>query len=513
MAQRSADPGSILIVDDDPDLCVLVRHWLEADGYPVEVFHDGESCLAGLAHNLPDCICLDLEMPGLSGLETLERIKANHPLLPVIVLTATSEVESVVETVQAGAHDYLVKPIDRTKLLTTLKVAVEHHRISMRLAQLEREVGESGYGRLLGRSPVMRNLFRQMDRVAPSDITVLIRGDSGTGKELVARALHENGGRRRGAFIPVNCAAIPENLEESEFFGHEKGAFTGAAGRRIGTFEQAHRGTLFLDEVAELSAALQAKLLRVLQERRFQRVGGSSEIGSDFRLITATHRDLETEVRENRFREDLFFRVAVFELEIPPLRDRGNDVQLLADKFLDDCVRRDQGVRPHLSPEARQVLAAYPWPGNVRELQNAIERAALVARGDVVHPRDLPRRVRRNVDAVAAAAVAAAAFDPAAIPPADPPLREPVAGPTTLDRVAGDRSLAAAAAASGALPPDDPPEAEPPGPEPVKTLEEIERDAIAAALERSGGNLSEVVRQLGIGRTTLYRKLKRYGLR
>ena len=487
-AQRTADPGSILIVDDDPDLCVLVRHWLEGDGYAVEVFHDGESCLAGLARSLPDCICLDLEMPGLSGLETLERIKATHPRLPVVVLTATSEVETVVSTMQAGARDYLVKPIDRTKLLTTLKLAVEHHRMSMRLAQLEREAeGRPGYGRLLGDSPAMKALFRQMDRVAPSDITVLIRGDSGTGKELVAQALHDNGGRRQGAFVPVNCAAIPENLEESEFFGHEKGAFTGAAGRRIGTIEQAHRGTLFLDEVGELSAALQAKLLRVLQERRFQRVGGSSEIGSDFRLITATHRDLEEEVRRGRFREDLFFRVAVFELEIPPLRDRGDDVQLLADNFLDDFTRRETRPRPRLSPEARRVLAAHPWPGNGRELQNAIERAALVARDGLIRSRDLPRRVLRGPDG-----------EPVGRPGAAPPAEEgpPEGGPqeAATDEPAGRRATGRTAQG-------------------YKTLEEIERDAIAEALERSGGNLSEAVRQLGIGRTTLYRKLKRYGLR
>jgi len=462
-----------MLVDDDPDLCVLVGHWLGEAGYRVEAFQDGESCLAGLARLLPDCICLDLQLPGLSGLETLERVKAHHPRLPVVVLTADSNVETVVSTVQAGAHDYLVKPIDRPKLLTTLHNAIEHYRMSMRLAELEREVEGSGYAGLVGRSPAMKALFRQMDRVASSDITVLIRGESGTGKELVARALHENSGRRDGAFVPVNCAAIPETLEESEFFGHEKGSFTGATGRRTGHVEQAHRGTLFLDEIGELSMGLQAKLLRVLQERRFQRVGGSNELSSDFRLIAATHRDLEAEVRAGRFREDLFFRVAVFELDLPPLRDRGDDVQILADRFLDDFARREEGDRPELAEETRRVLRAYPWPGNVRELQNAMDRARLVAREGRVRPRDLPRRIVGGDEA---------------------PRLEPED---------------AAVEGNGAPESGTGPEAA----EPVKSLEEIERDAIAEALERTGGNLSEVVRQLGIGRTTLYRKLKKYGLR
>jgi DNA-binding NtrC family response regulator len=473
MARNDNRQDSIMLVDDDPDLCVLVGHWLEEEGYRVEVFPDGESCLAGLARLLPDCICLDLQLPGLSGLETLERVKAHHPRLPVVVLTADSNVETVVSTVQAGAHDYLVKPIDRPKLLTTLNNAIEHHRLSMRLAELEREVEGSGYAGLVGRSPAMKALFRQMDRVASSDITVLIRGESGTGKELVARALHENSGRRDGTFVPVNCAAIPETLEESEFFGHEKGSFTGATGRRTGHIEQAHRGTLFLDEIGELSMGLQAKLLRVLQERRFQRVGGSNELSSDFRLIAATHRDLEAEVRAGRFREDLFFRVAVFELDLPPLRDRDDDVQILADRFLDDFARREDGDRPELTEETRRVLRAYLWPGNVRELQNAMDRARLVAREGRVRPRDLPRRIV-GVDAA--------------------PRLEPEDAAVAGNGASADGVETAAA-------------------EPVKSLEEIERDAIAEALERTGGNLSEVVRQLGIGRTTLYRKLKKYGLR
>ena len=255
----------VLVVDDDPDVRRLVRLFLESDGYATEAFGDAESCLAGLGRLLPDAVCLDLNLPGLGGIETLERIKALEPRLPVIILTANTEVDTVVTAMQRGAYDYLVKPFDRSKLLTTVRNAVERARMAVRLAALEREARGEGYPGIIGRSTAMRDLFRQLDRVSSSDITTLIFGESGSGKELVARAIHEHSGRGAGPFVALNCAAIPETLQESELFGHERGAFTGALERRIGRFEQANRGTLFLDEVGELSQSLQAKLLRVLQ--------------------------------------------------------------------------------------------------------------------------------------------------------------------------------------------------------------------------------------------------------
>ncbi|RMH17875.1 MAG: sigma-54-dependent Fis family transcriptional regulator, partial [Acidobacteria bacterium] len=383
----------MLVVDDDESIRDLVALWLGRAGYDLELFPDGETCLTALARSLPDCICLDLHLPGLSGIQILQRIKAHHPRLPVIMLTADTTVDTVVAAMQGGAYDYLVKPLDRTRLIATVGNAVERHQLEVRVTQLEREIDGRGYAGMVALSPAMRRMFRDMDRVAASDITVLVHGDSGTGKELVARGLHEASGRRDGPFVAVNCAAIPDTLEASEFFGHEKGAFTGANQRRVGRIEQADGGTLFLDEVGELSLGLQAKLLRVLQERRFQRVGGNVEIESDFRLIAATHRDLEEEVRAGRFREDLFFRIVVFELEVPPLRERGDDIQLLAQHFLAEADGQQGGQPPQLAPDALAALKAYPWPGNVRELQNAMEHARLVASDKVIRLADLPQRI------------------------------------------------------------------------------------------------------------------------
>jgi DNA-binding NtrC family response regulator len=454
----------VVIVDDDPDMVSLISRFLGYAGYAVEAFADAESCLAGFSRLMPDAVCLDLMLPGLGGLETLKRIKDLEPHLPVVILTADNAVDSAVRAMQEGAYDYLVKPIDRTKLVTTIKNAVERSRMSLRLVQLEREVEGRGYPGIIGDTPPMRELFRQMDRLAASDVSVLIHGESGTGKELVARALHTQSGRRRAAFVALNCAAIPETLQESELFGHERGAFTGALDRRIGRFEEANRGTLFLDEVAELSPALQAKLLRALQERAFRRVGGSVDVRSDFRLVAATHRNLSDEVAAGRFREDLFYRIAVFELAVPALRDRRDDIPLLASALLRQIA---DGRSVTVAPDALQCFRDYSWPGNVRELSNAIQRAWVASDGARITVADLPERVRDG------SLIAA------------PPRETDGAGLGV-----GPDPIA-----------------------PIRTLEDMERIAIQQALARHSGNLSEAGRQLGIGRTTLYRKLKQFGLR
>ncbi len=476
MTDQASHTGLILLVDDDPLLCELHQRWLEPAGFTTRVFHDGASCLAALTEVLPDAVCLDLVLPGLSGLETLRRIKAHHPNLPVVVMTAHAEVETAVQAIKLGAYDYLEKPVDRTKFVTELQNTVERNRMTLRLAQLEREVDGRGYPGIIGESPALKNLFRQLDRVAPSDITVLIQGESGTGKELVARALHLQSTRSANAFVPLSCAAVPESLQESELFGHEKGAFTGATSRRLGVFERAHGGTVLLDEIGELTGALQAKLLRVLQERSFQRVGGAGEVSSDFRLIAATHRDLAEEVRRGRFREDLYFRVAVIELDVPPLRERRSDIPILATHFLRQFTRKKGSPKLDLSRESLDLLAAYSWPGNVRELQNAIERAVVVAQGRTVRPTDFPSRLRSGETTGTRSA------------------------PAGFDRDTSPESSATDSESQPAQPP-------------VQTLDEIERDAIIAALARHNGNISQVVRELGIGRTTLYRKLKRYNIR
>ena len=477
MAQALPSDGTVLLIDDDESLAALVRRYLELSGWSVEVADDGASGLAALERSVPGAVLLDLHLPDLDGLEVLDRLRRHHRHLPVIMLTADSQVDSVVTAMQRGALDYLTKPVDRIKLRTTVGNALEHGRLTVRLAQLEREVQDEGFGAILGRSEPMRELFRRMERISASEISALIFGESGTGKELVARALHDQSSRRRNAFVALNCAAIPESIQESELFGHEKGAFTGADRRRAGRFEQAHGGTLFLDEVAELSPPLQAKLLRVLQEKSFHRLGGDREVRSDFRLLAASHKDLGEEVAGGRFREDLFYRIAVFELRVPPLRDRGGDIRLLARRFLEE---QTEGEPPVLSVETLQILEEYSWPGNVRELLNAVQHALVVQTGDRIQRRDLPRRILDALERPLAAEAAAAPSAPSAgASPRAPP--EPLAIPQLKEQ--------------------------------AHTLGELEELAIRAALERNGGNISAAIRELGIGRATLYRKLSKYGIR
>jgi two-component system, NtrC family, response regulator AtoC len=454
--------GSVLVVDDEATSRTLMVRWLEREGCNVEPFADAESCLDALGRVVPEAICLDLELPGMSGLEALIELKKRAPRVPVIILTATREVETVVQAMQSGAYDYITKSPDRTKLVTTIRNAIANYRLSTRVESLEREVQGRGFHSLVGQSANMRSLYRELDRVSASDVTVLVNGESGTGKELVARAIHEASARSRGPFVSVNCAAVPENLQESEFFGHERGAFTGANARRLGHFELANSGTLFLDEVGELSSTLQAKLLRALQERSFQRVGGT-EVRSDFRLLTATHRDLSADVATGRFRQDLYFRIAVFEIAVPPLRDRGNDIETLAQHFVQIHAK---GRALSLSPEAIELLKSHGWPGNVRELQNAIQRATVVCDGDVIEARDLPLKMRTNGSPVAITT------------PSSKPSRPSVAT---------------------ALRP--------------RKLAEVQKRALIETLSATNGNISEAVRQLGIGRTTFYRMMKRHGIR
>jgi two-component system response regulator HydG len=464
MARRGrldgAAPGAdgrqrlVVVVDDDPTQRLVISRLLEREGYRVVAFGDGRAALDGLTQLLPDCLCLDMVMPGLGGLEVLARIRGRNLALPVIVLTADTAIESVVDAMRLGAYDYLAKPIDSTRLATAIRNAVERHGMERRLQRLERVVAGTPIPGIVGASARMRDLFADIDRAASSDITVLVQGESGTGKELVARAIHEGSGRRAGPFQAINCAAVPEQLMESELFGHEAGAFTGAASRRRGVLEHAEGGTLLLDEIGELPLPLQAKLLRALQERRFRRVGGADEVASDFRLLAATNRNLAEEVKAGRFREDLFFRVAVFDIEVPPLRERRDDIPPLARHFAQELAAAAARPPAELSPEACDALVRYDWPGNVRELRNTIERALVVCDGPMLRRRDLPPRIQEAAGGGGEAV--AAPFDP---------------GPSL-------------------------------------ELAEIERCAIAEALRRTGDNHAAAAKLLGIGRATLYRKLK-----
>jgi len=457
----------VLIVDDDDALADLVVDSLRQHRYGVSCVGSATEALDAMRDAPADVVLLDIQLPDASGLDVLTTLRERYPRTPVVMLTAVTNPDTIVAAVQGGAYDYLVKPIDPNKLHTSVRNAVEMRRMSERLVQLEQTVASHVYGQLVGQSAAMRTLFAQLDRIIAADVSVLVHGESGTGKELVARLVHDRGPRRSGPFVAINCAAIPETLQESEFFGHERGAFTGATTRHLGKFELADGGTLFLDEVAELSPLLQAKLLRALQEKSFFRVGGTSEVRADFRLIAASHRDLRAEVKGGRFREDLYFRVAVYDLEVPALRERGEDILLLAYHFLREFAPARELT---LDGAVRARLANYPWPGNVRELQNAMQRAAVSARGNQIRLSDLPGPIRESVT--------------------DAPV--------------------------DSLFLDDEPNADAPTPPLAPTsfrLHDVERAAIIRAVQQAGGNLSEAGRLLGIGRTTLYRKLERHGLR
>jgi DNA-binding NtrC family response regulator len=447
----------IFVVDDDPSLGMLLEHWLTGAGYDVDLFTDGPSCLSALHEEIPGAVCLDLGLPGMSGMDVLSHIREKNTILPVIVLTADYTVETVVRAMKLGAYDYLTKPIDRNHLLTNLRNAVEHHRLVARVAQLEREAEGRGYPGIVGSSEAMKEVYRQLDRLALSDVSVLIHGESGTGKELVARALHEASSRRKRPFVAVNCGAIPENLMESEFFGHEKGAFTGAASMRIGRVEEADGGTIFLDEIGELPLDLQVKLLRVLQERTFQKVGSSTIQSSDFRLVSASNRNLAEQVEAGRFREDLYFRLAVFELELPPLRRRREDIPSLAQSMIAQERKSSDTKVQGVSPAALSILMSWDWPGNVRELRNVIQRAIVMANGPEIQPSDLPKKMSHM-----------------------PNSQNPVA----KDVIQADGS----------------------------TLEDVSRSLLIASLKKHGGNASAVIRELRIGRPRFYRMLRNFKL-
>ena len=454
----------IWVVDDDPAVRELLSFIITEAGHGVDTFASGAEVLAS-SGSVPDAILLDLMMPEVDGVEVLKEISRRHPTIPVIMVTADDDVQRAVEVTKLGAYDYLTKPIDQERLLTTLGNAVSHRSLEKEVARLKEELSDRYHLRnIVGSSAAMRKVYDQIEKVLESEITVFIAGESGTGKELVAKAIHYASLRSDGPFVDVNCAAIPEGLQESELFGHEKGAFTGAVATHPGKFEQASGGTIFLDEVGEMSPSAQARLLRVLQERVLQRVGGTETIELDVRVISASNRDLAKMVEEGSFRQDLYYRLVVFPITLPPLRDRREDIPLLVKHFLEKYAR-DAGKRvTRVEARAMEAMSSHGWPGNVRELENVIHRTLLVSSGLELTFDDLPSGIGGE------SAVASGKTIPAVEAPA------PV-GTGTLN------------------------------------LEELEREAIIRAMENNKGNLSDVARQLGIGRSTLYRKLDQYGLR
>ena len=447
----------ILIVDDDPAHRKMLRTLLKSWGAVVDEAEDGSIAIR-VCRDVPyDLILMDVLMPDVDGISALQAIKSYNPSIPILIMTAYSKVEAAVEAVKAGAYDYLSKPLDFESLRLTIGRALDHASLKNENRTLKEQLKGFDTGGIIGSSPAMRKLLEMLAMVAPSDATVLVTGDSGTGKELIARAIHANSARSAGPFVAVNCAALSENLLESELFGHEKGAFTGAEKTRDGRFAQADTGTIFLDEIGEISAAMQVKLLRVLQEREFQRVGGNQSIRVDVRIVAATNRELGAEVEAGRFRQDLYFRLNVVTLEVPPLRDRVEDIPLLAASFLERFAKKNTKAVKGFTPAAMDCLLKYSWPGNVRELENVVERGVVLLLGEYVSERELP------------AAVAEAALK---IPAAD---------------------LAVGALAG-------------------LSLDEVEKRAIMATLETCGGNKSEAARRLGVTRKTLHSKLARYGL-
>ena len=385
--------GRILVVDDEASARNGLAKLLTQEGYSVELAADGREALELVMEKAPDVVITDLKMPVMDGMELLEKSKAHNPTIPVIVATAFGELSTAVKAVRAGAADYLTKPIDFDALLIAVERTMERHELTREAENLRRQLRDrdhEGLEGLLGTSPAMQKIYRTARQVAPSRATVLITGESGTGKGELARAIHTLSPRAPRPFIALHCASLADSLLESELFGHERGAFTGADKRRIGRFEQADGGTLFLDEIGEISLLAQVKLLRVLQERTFERVGGNDVVKVDVRLVVATNKDLATEVREGRFREDLYYRLNVVHVEMPPLRLRGNDVVLLADHFLRRFARENQRRIDGFTDSARNKIVAHRWAGNVRELENAIERAVVLSTGAVVDAEDLP---------------------------------------------------------------------------------------------------------------------------
>jgi two-component system, NtrC family, response regulator AtoC len=467
----------ILVVDDEPNLRRVLSAQLERDGYDVHTAEDGEQALSILKEHHIDLVITDLRMPRIDGMELLRRAQKIDAELPVVMITAHGTVDNAVEALKSGAFDYLTKPFDQVEVRTIVAKALRTRDLSATEASRpfhEIPVEGARYG-IIGQSASIMDLYAVLDRVADTPTTVLITGESGTGKELVARALHESSSRSDKSFIKVNCAAIPKDLMESELFGYERGAFTGAVGSKPGRFELASTGTLFLDEIGSIPVEMQVKLLRALQESEFERVGGVRTIRVDVRLIAATNSDLKKEIAQGSFREDLYYRLNVVPIRLPSLRERASDIPLLVTHFIRKFNVRLKKAIDGVEPAALSRLTSYPWPGNIRELENVIERAVLFCDGDELHLSDLPAEVRGSG--------AAGSFD-ASSTPAPPPSSESSSGPSD-----GLKEQVKAA------------------------MSRLERELIVRALEQTSGNVTHAARLLKISRKGLQLKMKELGLR
>jgi nitrogen regulation protein NR(I) len=376
--------GKILIVDDDPQLRTSFEKVLTGEGHTVQSVASGEKGLDLCQKSLPDLVILDIRLPGIDGLQTFKAIHEIEPKLPAIIMTAYGTTDTAIEATKLGAFDYVLKPFEIPDMLSLIDKALEAGRFMRSRVEMDKIPEDASTPTILGRSDAMQAVYKAIGRVASTDATVLVRGDSGTGKELVARAIYQHSPRSDRPFVVVNCVAIPETLLESELFGYEKGAFTGATSRKIGKIEQSHGGTVFLDEIGDMPFSVQAKILRLLQEKIVERLGGRAPINVDVRVIAATNVDLETALSEGRFREDLYYRLKVVTINLPPLRERGDDIDLLSEYFLRKCASELGVPYPGFTAEAKSVLRGYNWPGNVRELANAVQRALIFSRGSPI---------------------------------------------------------------------------------------------------------------------------------
>jgi DNA-binding NtrC family response regulator len=464
----------ILVIDDDPSVRDILEDFLKLKGYEVTVTGDGESGVALLSERRFDLYLVDLVLPGMGGMEVLKNVTANNIHIPAIVITGFGAIETAVEAIKLGAFDYITKPFVLEELFLVVQRALDFSRLKQENLSLKRQLKQRyDFQGLIGTSPQMQKVYGLIKKIADTDATVLIEGESGTGKELIAKTIHFNSSRAQNPFIPFNCAAIPRDLLESELFGHERGAFTGAINTRIGRFERANGGTILLDEIGELHPSFQVKLLRVLQEREFERVGGSKTIKVDVRILAATNKNLEQETKAGHFREDLFYRLNVIPLHIPSLRERREDIPLLTDFFVNFFSRKRKRENIRIHPEILQLFMQYSWPGNVRELENLIERVVILSEDGVISSRDLPQRFQELIGAPLAAEA-----EPS------PLFNEPEREVLLPDQGLNMNTL----------------------------VEGIEKSLIEQAVRKAGGVKSKAAEMLGLKRTTLLEKMKKFEL-
>lgn len=464
----------VLIVDDDSQLLVAFQGLLAAEGHHAITARSAEAALACLATEQLELIIMDVCMPGMNGLDALHRIKATHPKLPVIVVTGQGTMETAIEAIKRGAYDYQLKPFEPEEMLRLVNRALECVRIMERQVALNPNSATAQGDALIGQGPGMQAIYKMIGRVAPTEAIVLIRGESGTGKELVARAIFQHSRRNNAPLYVVNCVSIPESLLESELFGYERGAFTGAQARRIGKFEQAHGGTIFLDEIGDIPLGMQTKLLRVLQERSFERLGSNETVHVDVRIVAATNRNLETAISQGAFREDLYHRLNVVTIRMPPLREKREDIPLRVDYFLDRFCRELNQERPYLSHEVRGLFQTHSWPGNVRELEHCIHRLLILTGGNLLQQEDVQRALRGDAGSISPR------FDSEEGGVNDLVRRY-------LDFYAGSEAHR-------------------------QLLDEVERQLLIESLRRTKGNQTRAAKFLGLARPTFHARLQKHGL-